>query len=228
MGYSPGGQSMVEMLEPIQSAISWLLNSHIANVRAVINNSFILDPNAIDMTSFKDGRPGRLIRLKPSAIGRDIKTVIQQLQLNDVTQQRIGDIEVIRRIGDMISAVNDNIRGLQQAGGRKTATEVRTALESGASRLVMGARVISAQAMVDEAEQICMNMQQLTTEPFMMQVVGADGMMAMQSVSPEQLIGDFEFPVTDGTLPLDKDRDTGCLERDIHAGESEPDAATDV
>ena len=38
----------------------------------------------------------------------------------------------------------------------------------------------------------------------MMQVVGADGMMAMQSVSPEQLIGDFEFPVTDGTLPLDK------------------------
>lgn len=204
MGYSPGGQSMVEMLEPIQAGMSWMLNSHIANVRAVINNSFVLDPNAIDMTSFKDGRPGRLIRLKPSAIGRDIKSVIQQLQLADVTAQHIGDIEVIRRIGDMISAVNDNIRGLQQTGGRKTATEVRTALESGASRLVMQARVISAQAMVDEAEQVCINMQQLMTEPFLIQVVGADGAAVMSQISPEQIVGDFNFPVTDGTLPLDK------------------------
>ena len=204
MGYAPGGQSMAEMLEPIQSGMSWMLNSHIANVRAVINNSFVLDPNAIDMTSFKDGRPGRLIRLKPSAIGRDIKTVIQQLQLSDVTQQHVGDIEVLRRIGDMISAVNDNVRGLQQTGGRKTATEVRTALESGASRLVMQARVISGQAMVDQAEQICINMQQLTTEPFMLQVVGEDGAQKLQQISPEQLVGDFSFPVTDGTLPLDK------------------------
>lgn len=68
----------------------------------------------------------------------------------------------------------------------------------------MQARVISSQAMVDEAEQICINMQQLTTEPFMMQVIGADGMQVMSQVSPEQLVGDFNFPVTDGTLPLDK------------------------
>lgn len=204
MGYSPGGQSMAEMLEPIQAGMSWLLNSHIANVRAFINNSFILDPNAIDMTSFKDGRPGRLIRLKPSAIGRDIRTVIQQLQLYDATQQHIGDIEVMKRVGDMISAVNDNVRGLQQQGGRKTATEVRTTMESSANRLVMQARVISSQGMVDQAEQICINMQQLTTEPFMLQLVGADGLQKLQTVSPEQLVGDFQFPVTDGTLPLDK------------------------
>ena len=204
MGYAPGGQSMAEMLEPIQAGMSWMLNSHIANVRAFINNSFVLDPNAIDMTSFKDGRPGRIIRLRPSAIGRDIKTVIQQLQLYDATQQHIADMEVLRRFGDMISAVNDNIRGLQQTGGRKTATEVRTAIESGASRLVMQARVISSQAMVDQAEQMCINMQQLTTEPFMLQVIGPDGLQKLQNVSPEQLVGDFEFPVTDGTLPLDK------------------------
>lgn len=204
MGYAPGGQSMAEMLEPIQAGMSWMLNSHVANVRAFINNSFILDPNAIDMTSFKDGRPGRIIRLRPSAIGRDIKTVIQQLQLYDATQQHIADMEVLRRFGDMISAVNDNIRGLQQTGGRKTATEVRTAIESGASRLVMQARVISSQGMVDQAEQMCINMQQLTTEPFMLQVIGPDGLQKLQSVSPEQLVGDFEFPVTDGTLPLDK------------------------
>lgn len=204
MGYTPGGMSMVEMLEPVQSGMSWLLNSHIHNIRGIINNSFVLDPNAIDMTSFKDGRPGRLIKLKPSAIGRDIKSVIQQLQMYDATQQHISDINVLQRIGDMISAVNDNVRGQLQTGGRKTATEVRTSIESGASRLVAQARVISSQAMVDEAEQICINMQQLMTEPYLMNVVGPDGMQSMMEITPESIVGDFNFPVTDGTLPLDK------------------------
>ena len=40
--------------------MSWPLYSDIANVRAVMNNSSILYPDAIDITSFKDGRPGRL------------------------------------------------------------------------------------------------------------------------------------------------------------------------
>lgn len=204
MGYTPGGMAMPEMLEPIQEGMSWLLNSHIHNIRGIINNSFILDPNAIDMTSFKDGRPGRLIKLKPSAIGRDIKTVIQQLQMYDATQQHVADIAVIQRIGDMISAVNDNTRGQLQTGGRKTATEVRTSIESGASRLVAQARVISSQAMVDQAEQMCINMQQLMTEPYMMQVIGPDGMQRMMEITPYNIIGDFNFPVTDGTLPLDK------------------------
>jgi hypothetical protein len=204
MGYSPGGMSMVEMLEPIQEGMSWLLNSHIHNIRGIINNSFILDPNAVDMTSFKDGRPGKLIKLKPSAVGRDVRTVIQQLQMYDATAQHISDIEVLRRLGDTVSAVNDNLRGVQQAGGRKTATEVRTATENGASRLVMQARLISAQAMVDQAEQMCVNMQQLTTEPFFMKVVGSDGLEKLTQIGPENLIGDFNFPVTDGTLPMDK------------------------
>ena len=204
MGYSPGGMSMVEMLEPIQEGMSWLLNSHIHNIRGIINNSFVLDPNAIDMTSFKDGRPGKLIKLRPSAVGRDVRTVIQQLQMYDATQQHISDIEVLRRLGDTVSAVNDNLRGVQQAGGRKTATEVRTASESGASRLVMQSRIISAQALVDQAEQMCINMQQLTTEAFFIKVLGNEGMEKMVQIGPEQLIGDFNFPVTDGTLPLDK------------------------
>jgi hypothetical protein len=156
------------------------------------------------MTSFKDGRPGKLIKLKPSAVGRDVRTVIQQLQMYDATAQHVTDIEVLRRLGDTISAVNDNLRGVQQAGGRKTATEVRTATENGASRLVMQARLISSQAMVDQAEQMCINMQQLTTEPFFMKVVGPEGMDKLMQIGPENLIGDFNFPVTDGTLPLDK------------------------
>lgn len=204
MGYTPGGLSMPEMLEPIQEGMSWLLNSHIHNVRGIINNSFIVDPMAIDMASFKDGKPGRLIKLKPSAIGRDVRTAVQQLTMYDVTQQHIGDIQVMQRIGDTVSAVNDTMRGVQQAGGRKTATEVRTSTDNGASRLVTTARLISAQAMVDLGEQMASNMQQNMSEPFMVTLLGDQGRQRLVSISPEQLVGSFNFPVHDGTLPMDK------------------------
>lgn len=204
MGYTPGGLSMPEMLEPMQEGMSWLLNSHIHNIRGIINNSFIVDPSAVDVSSFKDGRPGRLIKLKPSAIGRDVRTAIQQLTMYDVTQQHIGDIQVLQRIGDTVSAVNDTMRGVQAAGGRKTATEVRTSTDSGASRLVTVARLISGQAMVDQGEQMASNMQQNMTEPFMATLLGERGREQLVTISPEQLVGNFNFPIHDGTLPLDK------------------------
>lgn len=204
MGYVPGGMSMVEMLEPLQNGMSWLLNSHIHNVRAVLNNSFIVDPSAVDMSTFKDGRPGKLIKLKPSAVGRDVRSVIQQLQIQDVTGSHIADIEQMKRIGDAVSAINDNMRGIQQQGGRKSATEVRTSLESGAGRLVTTARVISAQALVDLGVQMSVNLQQNMSESYIVQTLGMGGLQKMTAISPESIMGDFNFPVHDGTLPLDR------------------------
>ena len=55
----------------------------------------------------------------------------------------------IMKLGDSLSSVNDNLRGVQASGGRKTATEVRTSGEAGASRLAAHSTLISAQAIVD-------------------------------------------------------------------------------
>ena len=40
------------------------------------------------------------------------------------------------KLADMLSAVNDNLKGIQDSGGRKTATEVRTSNESGSSAYI--------------------------------------------------------------------------------------------
>lgn len=202
-GYGFGNVGLTDMLGPLQDTVSWFINSHIHNVRSTLNNSFIVNPSAIEMQDLKNPAPGKLIRLKPSAYGVDVRTIIQQLSVMDVTQQNINDMQTFIRMGDSLSSVNDNIRGVQTSGGRKTATEVRTAGEASGSRLASHASYISAQAIVDLTEQMCLNNQQNLSDEFYAKVVGAHG-MEDRIIRPEDLVGDFYYPVSDGTLPIDK------------------------
>jgi hypothetical protein len=157
------------------------------------------------MQDLKQNGPGKIIRLKPAAYGMDVRTIIHQLQVSDVTRSHVSDMQEFIRMGDTMSAVNDNLRGINTAGGRKTATEVRTSGEAGASRLATHARLISSQGIVDLTEQMSLNNQQNLSEEFYWRVTGPEGQEAVPTIiKPEDLVGDFYFPVHDGTLPLDK------------------------
>jgi hypothetical protein len=204
LGYGFGHPSMVDYLGPLQDVISWLINSHIDNVRKVLNDVVVVDPNAIEMKDLKNPEPGKIIRLKRAAIGRDVRTVVNQLQVQDVTRGNIDDAQLFIRIGQLLSAVSDNVLGIQAAGGRKTATEIRTSSEAAVSRLAAQARVISAQGLVDLTKQWTLNIQQYITDDFTLMVLGKDGIAEERRITPEGLNGDFHFPVHDGTLPVDK------------------------
>lgn len=203
-GYAFGQVGMMDMLGPIQDTISWFVNSHIHNVRSVINNQMIVDPSMVEMQDLKTPEPGKIIRLKRAAVGQDVRTVLQQLPVQDVTQNHVTDMREFVRIGDSLSSVNDNIRGTAQTGGRKTATEMRIAGESGASRLSAHAKLVSAQSIVDLTEQMCLNLQQNLSQSFWVQILGEDGIKTPLHIEPNMLVGDFYFPVSDGTLPIDK------------------------
>lgn len=203
-GYGFGQIGLADMLGPLQDSISWFINSHIHNVRSTLNNSFIVNPSAVEMQDLKNPQPGKIIRLKPSAYGVDVRTILHQLQVQDVTQGHVRDMQEFIRMGDSLAAVNDNLRGIQNVGGRKTATEVRTSGEAGASRLAAHARLISAQGVVDLTEQMCLNNQQNLSDEFYLRVVGEEGMTQGRTIHPEELVGDFYYPIHDGTLPIDK------------------------
>ena len=205
MGYGFGQPGISDFVAPFQDSLSWFINSHIDNVRSVLNNSFVVDPSRVEMQDLKNPGPGKLIRLKQAFYGQDVRTVLSQLQIQDVTGSHVKDFELFMRIADGVSSVTDNLRGLQDSGGRKTATEVRTSGEAGASRLAAMARFISSQGVVDLTEQMCLNAQQFLEDEFYIQVVGPEAATkAPLRVMPDQLSGDFYFPVHDGTLPMDK------------------------
>ncbi len=204
LGYGFGNPGISDYLGPFQDTISWQINSHIHNVRTALNNMFVVDPSMVEMQDMRNPDAGKLIRLKKAAYGMDVRMAISQLQVQDVTANHGRDTEAFIRIGQMLGGANDNLMGLQDQGGRKTATEVRTSGEAGASRLAALGRVISAQCLVDMAEQMVLNIQQYLDDEFYLQIVGQQGTQVPIRITPEQLSGDFYYPVHDGTLPLDK------------------------
>lgn len=204
LGKSFGSPAIGDYLGPLQDMMSWLINSHQDNVRKVLNDMVIVDPSMVEMQDINDPKPGGIIRLKRAAQGRDVRSAIQQLQVQDVTTNHIKDAELFMRLGQQLSAVTENVLGMQAEGGRKTATEVRTSTEAAASRLAAQARVISAQGLVDLTEQWAVNVQQYMSRDFYLRVVGREGEEKPLHVTPDQVSGDFYYPVHDGTLPMDK------------------------
>lgn len=204
VGYEFGQISAGDMLGPLQEMLSWMFNSHIFNVRSVLNNSFLVNPQMVDMEDLKKPGPGRIIKLKPAAFGQDVKNAFSQIPIQDVTAGHIQDMQIIQRFADNISATNDNLRGVINTGGRKSATEVRQSGEAGASRLASHARLVSAQSICPLAEMQTINLQQKMSQEVYLRLLGPEGMQDPLKISPEDISGDFYFPVHDGTLPLDR------------------------
>jgi hypothetical protein len=204
MGYGFGQLALADLLTPLQDTISWFVNAHVDNVRAIMNNMLVVDPSRVEMQDLKAQGPGKLIRLKRASYGQDVKEAVFQLQVQDVTARHMGDLETFIRLADSLTGVGDNLRGIQDAAGRKTATEVRTSTEAGASRLAASARLRSVQAIVPLAEMMSLNNQQLLSQEFEATVLGIDNGAKSFRISPEEITGDFYFPVNDGTLPIDK------------------------
>lgn len=205
LGYAFGQLSTADYLAPMQDTMSWLVNSHIYNVRAVLNNQLVVDPSKIEMEDLKNPEPGKLIRLKNVPFGgMDIRQAVMQLPVGDVTKSHLQDFELFGKMASDLTGASDNLRGLQESGGRKTATEVRISGEAGASRLAAKAKLISSQALIDIAEQMVCNYQQFLTKEMEFRIVG-DGVQQSVIVTPETLSStEFYFPVHDGTLPMDK------------------------
>lgn len=205
VGYSFGQLGTVDILGPMQELMSWFLNSHIYNVRAALNNQFVFDPTKIEERDLLNPKPGKLIRMKNSAFGlADPKSAIFQLPVMDVTRSHISDFQLFGRMASDMTGATDNVRGLQDAGGRKTATEIRTSSEAATSRLASKGKLYSSMALTGLAQQQTLNYQALLSQEMELAVLGKDAQMNSVRITPDSIQGDFYFPVHDGTMPMDK------------------------
>jgi hypothetical protein len=202
LGYGFGSPGPADYLGPLQDLISWFFNSHVQNVRAHLNSTLVLDPSKLMMADLKQSGPGKRIRLKQSAAGLDVRTVIHQLDMRDVTQNHISDANIILELGMLMLGLNDTVMGQPTGGDRKTAAEVRTTAQAAISRLAMYSRVSSAQGISTLTHQWVVNTQQYLSEDFATTILGAEGEeLAMYS---DEINGVFTYPVHDGSLPTDK------------------------
>lgn len=204
-GYALAPRSMMEITEPLNDTLTWLINSHFHSVRKVLNDQLVYDPSRIVGKDLRDPTSGRLIRLKPAAYGTDPRTAINQLQVVDVTANHLKDAQVIADMIQRVTGVTDNIMGMVNAGGRKTATEVRTSSSFGTNRLKMHAEYNGALGWGPLSQMMLQNTQQYYDGEQKFKVAG--DMLKQQDlidVNPEMIQGFYDFVPVDGTLPIDR------------------------
>jgi hypothetical protein len=210
--YEPEGYGVVprgqpEILKPVQDTVNWLINSHFYSVRKILNGQYVVDPSRLNVSDMLDPQHGGIIRLKPAGYGSIPSESVQQLTAMDVTRTHLADVQVMYEMGMRAVGVNDQLMGVLQGSGRKTATEVRSASTFGINRLKTNAEFFSAMGFAPMAQMMVQNCQQYYDSEQKFKIVGDLADMAgpqFMNVNPDMITGFYDFVPIDGTLPVDR------------------------
>ena len=205
-GYGLYSRGIPEIIDPIQRTMDWLINSHFYNVRASLNNQFVIDPSKIVIDDTEDGGPGFIYRLRPEAYGTDITKFFYQVPVTDITRAHMNDLEAMQTIGERITGINEQMFG-GISKSRTTATEVRTSTGFGVNRLKTITEYVSAMGISPLASRMVLDSQQFYDQEKKFRIVGDLAQMAgpqFMQIDPTMLSGDFDFVPVDGTLPIDR------------------------
>ncbi len=204
--------SMIDVIRPLTDTLSWLFNVHFFNVRKALNDVRVVDPSRVTMSDVLRPGAGGVVKLKPAAYGTDPKLAIHQLDVTDVTRGHLADSQFVENMIQRVTGVVDNIMGMVNTSGRKTATEVRTSTGFSTNRLKTPAEYASAIGWGPLAQMMLQNTQQLYEEEKMFRVAGGmlmeggpqqDGTNGVK-VGPDEIAGFYDFVPVDGSLPVDR------------------------
>lgn len=208
-GYSSAPLSRLELLGGMQELLDWLLNSHVANVRKTLNDMIIYDPYMLNTADLIDPKPGKLVRARRAAWGKDIRGSIQQLAVADVTQQHVTDAQLTMNLMNQISGADDAMMGTLRQGGpeRLSAAEFSGTQSQAFGRLQSLAMIVGQQLIQDVGYMFAMHTQQLMEEEVWVDTVGAwqEQLIAhfgeqiqneRMRVTPQDLNIDFDIDVT--------------------------------
>lgn len=105
-----------------------------------------------------------------------------------------------------VTGVTDNIMGMVNAGGRKTATEVRQSTTFGINRLKTNCEFFSAMGFGPLGQKLVQGTQQNYNTEQKLRIVGDLAMMSpgFIDVDPDRIAGFYDFIPIDGSLPVDR------------------------
>lgn len=205
-GYALFKRSMLEIVKPLNNVLSWLINSHFYNVRKSLNNQFVADPSRLMMSDMINPEPGKVIRVKPAAYGQDVRTMLTQVPVVDITRAHLSDIRVIEQLIQRVTGVVDAIMGMPIQGGRQTATESRITSNFSANRLKTNAEYMSALGFAPHSAKLVQNTLQKYNQEQRFKIAGAlpPGEDPYMLITAESIAGNYDFVQVDGTMPVDR------------------------
>ena len=209
-GYSVAPMSRLEAVYPGQEAANFFINSHITNIRKTLNNMLVVDPSLVNLNTLKTPYAGGFIFLTKRASGQNkMDQAIQQLKIDDVTRQNIGDVGLMLDFIQRGSGATDMIGGVRrQSGERRTATEEQNTYTSAMGRIQKAARIISEMTMRDIGDFFARHAQELMSQESYVKATGSMKEMLVNRygtervpVSPMDILIDYDVVIKDGAIP---------------------------
>lgn len=196
---------LAELIYRLQDVISWHINSRITDVRRNMRGRLIVDPGGVE-TSSLDGDGDVYLRSNVSKAGVD--RFVKQLDMRDTTQGHLQDADILGKIMQVVTGVNDNIMG-QYNTGRRSAQEARTVLSGAAGRMKLHGYMIWESGIAPLGKMMLSNLRQsLSFESYARAIGGRPEEQqarfeAFQGTPEEVICGDDYF-IFDSTLQSEK------------------------
>ena len=214
--YSPDANSffnpgLADTIYELQNITTFLLNSHVVNIRKIIQNRFVVDPASVFTEDITNN--AMMIRLKKAGLPLD--RVIKQLESYDVTKGNVQDIGFLMSMIQTVTGINENALG-QYSQGRRSATEARSVNAGSAARLKMHAQLIWQQGLDPLGRMMLSNTRQGRSQEVFDMIVGTRALQTpfdqVILASPNKIAGGYDFVPYDATLPSDKQFQAGMLQ----------------
>jgi len=215
--------SLSDVMDQLQSVISWFINARITNVRKVIGDKLIVNPTMVNMQDLKERKP--VIRLSAAATG-EIDRYIKQLALVDVTATHVRDVKDLHDILKMVTGINDSLLG-EVRPGKRSATENRNTTTGAAQRLKTIGAVIFRFALEQMGRQMLYNLRDGLDNQTYVRILGSKAATtpAFIQVDKASMLGHYDFEVFDATLPSERYLTAQALEEFVPILLQNPQAA---
>lgn len=215
----PLNDGLAQTIDGLQSLMNWFLNSHVDNVRKVINDVILVDQEAVYIEDIEARRT--VWRMKPGYGRQGIDKFVKQFNVMDVTQNHVADAANIFQMIQRTTSVNDNVMGMQLPT-RRTATEVQNMQRLASVRMKLQTSLAFIQGIRPLAEQMIQNTQAFMSQEMFVRLSGAlaisegidpnDQAGLLYAVKPEDIQGQFDIVPVDNNTAMDRQQMGKTLE----------------
>lgn len=212
-------------IDPLQEAISWMLNTRIASVRKVVDDRMVVDPWGIEPQDIRDRNP--ILRLRQGAYRTGVDKYVRQLNVQDVTGNHVKDAMSLKQVVQEVTGMSDNAMG-NYASGRRSSFEAKTVNSGSAMRVKAPLLVMFATTFRPMGLKLISNLRQGITQETYVKVFGEKANphdFQMIKVGPEELAGAYDFEMLDTTLPSERTYQASGLQELLLGMIQNPEAA---
>ena len=212
--HAPFVPGIAQQIIGMQDSSDWFTNSHMTNIRKMVNDQVIYNDNLLSSVDLNSPGPARHIRLTQKGKGlhergiMPIQNMYGQFAITDVTGGHMKLTETYLTMTQRMAATPDTMQGMPLSE-QKTLGEVETVNQSATMRLGTVARLLDKQIIKKMAERLVSNRQEFTTLEQAFRVGGTLAeSMGVESIliNPEDLAGGYDYVARTPTMPEDPAR----------------------